>query len=458
MSNEYKNIDDLFRNKFENFEPKPPEHVWKNIKTQISDNRGAAGKNGLSNGSLSIISILLISVGLLSSFLLINNQINQPSQELIIADAQSDADYTIATNSKDSQELLTGDEDTYTVRGIENHSGQSRIEGDKKKDGKKNKKGRKKSKKRGATSPEIKPEVTSDVLPEKIGKTSLLAKPEVIGLNDLKARTIVVAPVNNDKSGSKIYNRKENLLTETFEPSQGKHTANSNLKGEWNLGLYFTPEMIRYPSDNNLNNYRYGLDVLATWKKNNLLVQSGIGISHVKDQGDFEVNYNKYVGSYEDVYDVTFDSIGNEMVPTFHTETVNVFDSINHTSYMHTKRSYTYLQVPLLFGYTEEFRRFGWFVKTGPAMLFLINKNVPEVSPTNDPYRLLTVNSDVPDRISTQWSYLFTAGINYKAGNNIHMSVEPLFRYHINPAYKRNSLSTKHPYSFGLRLGLLYNF
>jgi len=45
MTENYRNIDDLFRDKFEKFEMDPPEHVWQNVKAGISGNNGGISGN-----------------------------------------------------------------------------------------------------------------------------------------------------------------------------------------------------------------------------------------------------------------------------------------------------------------------------------------------------------------------------------------------------------------------------
>ena len=158
------------------------------------------------------------------------------------------------------------------------------------------------------------------------------------------------------------------------------------------------------------------------------------------------------------MYHVTFDSIGNEVIPTFHTETVKVFDTVKHVKISNTKRRYTYLHVPLLVGYMQELRRIDWFVKTGPSLLVMVDKHIPDVMVSEEDYRLLAESSEFPSRIDLQWHYTISAGISYKMGNNFSLNVEPVFRFHIDPAYKRNTISTRNPYSLGLRMGLLLNF
>jgi hypothetical protein len=235
-----------------------------------------------------------------------------------------------------------------------------------------------------------------------------------------------------------------------------KHTGQQG--GLWELGLYFSPELISYPSDDQLKNYSYSIDLLATRKMGDYFLQSGLGVSQNHDQGNSLIDYNKYLGSYEDVYNVTFDTTENGVVPVYHTETVNVYDSVSHVVISPTKRTFTYLQVPLLIGYGEQSRRLGWFVKGGPSLSFLIHEKIPTSGITESQARILNVENELPGRISTNWQFIVSAGITYKLGTRMSLSMEPMFRYYINSAYEQEKLNTRHPFSFGLRTGLLLSF
>jgi len=213
--------------------------------------------------------------------------------------------------------------------------------------------------------------------------------------------------------------------------------------------------MIFYPDNNDLNNRTYSLDVNAIYKFSGYFLQSGLGVSWASDEGNCEIDYNEYLGSYEDVYNVTYDTIGNELNPIYHTETVNVYDSIDRVSIMPTKNHYTYLQIPLLFGYGNENRRFGWFVKGGPSLSIMVHKDLSsnDMSGTED--KVLSVENEIPSRINTNWQFVFSGGISYKLSNHLSLSAEPVFRYYLNSTYDRSQLEIKNPYSLGLRVGFL---
>jgi len=99
MVKKYSNIDDLFRDKFENFELYPPDHIWDNVKQQIP--KSGSGKQGsnFSTGGIIGITILLIITSILTIYLLHNedkknietttNESNYSSEKQLISTPRS---------------------------------------------------------------------------------------------------------------------------------------------------------------------------------------------------------------------------------------------------------------------------------------------------------------------------------------------------------------------------------
>ena len=70
MVKKYSNIDDLFKDKFKDFELYPPDHIWEKIKQQVqSTGTGKAGRS-ISNGGIIGITILLIITSLFTIYFL----------------------------------------------------------------------------------------------------------------------------------------------------------------------------------------------------------------------------------------------------------------------------------------------------------------------------------------------------------------------------------------------------
>ncbi|MEZ5195062.1 MAG: outer membrane beta-barrel protein [Bacteroidales bacterium] len=480
MSEKYKNIDDLFRDKFENFEPDPPEHIWENIKQGIQDNNGGgSGKSNLKGGIAGISTILLL-VGLFSIYqLYFNAQEISTVPEVFISSQNLNSDSEpdqnlLAINSLEADELKQ-------QKSIQKEKG-------------------KKDKKQKLQQSRFDLDIETPVIAGKnslvVNKSDTPLKPSQVNLenantsvNDvtlnnrnINSNGFVLVPgddsellaMNNDKyipqhseqnttnEDLANKNQNDNAVTEETNPSSSGLAVNPEIKSDygkknsWAFGLYFTPEMNFYPDNDILNNRSYSLDVQAMYKFSNYFIQSGLGISMTTDDGNYKINYNKYLGSYDYVYDVTFDTAGNQVTPIYHTEPMKVYDSVNHINISPTKSKYSYLQIPLLFGYGNESKRFGWFVKAGPSISILVNENISDY--TMSDAKILNVDSEMPGRIKTNWQIVLSGGLSYRISNNISLAAEPMFRYYIKSAYENNLNTTKRPYSIGLRLGLLINF
>ncbi len=468
MNRNYNNIDDLFRDKFDDFEVDPPEYVWENVKARMEHGGGNGGGSGLTRGGIAGITLILLVIGIVTVLLMNYDPVSSMETGNIPATEKMAATALIADHSP-------APEAQGQVLGADEGSRNSDGEEENKKKGKKVRED-KKNRVRG-TNPRknatviIDPVVAGPAAPERMAVSPITADPRPAVAVTTTKKIVSPLPVNTSDpdptlpaEGSTNAAAGEDVSMLRGEGNQSgqdlKKTTKvkGNIQEKWSLGLYFTPEMITYPSDDQLRNYSYSVDLHASRKFGAYFLQSGLGISRNQDQGNSLIDYNKYLGSYEDVYDVTFDSTENGIVPVYHTETVDVYDSISHVVVSPTKRTFTYLQVPLFVGYGEQSRRFGWFVKGGPSLSFLIHEKIPQSGLAEGQARILNIEDELPGRISTHWQFIISAGVTYKLGSRISISMEPMFRYYIKSVYEQDKINTRHPFSVGLRTGLLLNF
>lgn len=489
MSKEFKNIDDLFRDRFENFEVDPPDYVWENVQTEISGKPGKGSGFGSKGGGIAGITTILVVIGFVS-LLFINNSsgTNKESLNKQVVDANLLSTNLIADNQSHTgsdQQIIEPEFSDFSISEkkisqVQSESKHVDVSGNTPKSKKELRKERKEKEKQ-ATLPKRNSSLIIDPVDTKI------VEPERMAHQGLTVATIETGKISHSQDGisSKIESAEisdhqiaiesglkgmessqsigtEMVRGQAYTPEEDtKHNSLKSDYGQsspWSLGVYFTPEMIVYPSDNQLKNYSFSFDFLGTYKPGNYFLQSGLGLARNQEQGETMINYNQYIGSYEDVYDVTFDSTSSGVVPIYHTETVNVYDSIDHVVITPSKRYFTYLQIPLLVGYGKESKRFGWFVKGGPSVSFLLHENTPNSGVDQMEDRILNVENQLPGRIKTNWQFILTAGATYKLGPKVSISVEPMFRYYVQSVYESDQLNTKHPYSIGLRTGFLLDF
>jgi len=68
MAEEYKHIDQIIRQKFEDFEPEPPIQVWENIKSGISKAPPPPSSPGILMPIIITVSLLIFVAGLFHHF------------------------------------------------------------------------------------------------------------------------------------------------------------------------------------------------------------------------------------------------------------------------------------------------------------------------------------------------------------------------------------------------------
>jgi len=442
------NIDELFRKRFENFEPEPPVHIWSNVSKNIT--RGPSG-SGITKiillSGISLLTISLLVLLLLNPFGNRNHEIGSragiPQNDLL---AQVNTDL----NLENSPETEVGYDNTEINRGtttVQKTSVQETI----------------------VTKP------TGNVTP--LNKAGLL----LYHIRSYSPKPLIFTPASLDiVPGSEIITPGlmpqttglYQLINSHTMPGPGKisiNTYNRSVGDEespvkksghyFKLGAFINPEVVFYPSDSvdNSRNFNFGLSL--SYHKNDFFIRSGLGISIARDEGKYQVEYKRleYLGSYEEVYHVSFDSTESGIVPIFYTKTVNVYDSVEHVAISKTKNTYTYLQIPLLIGYQFEKKHLTWSFMAGPSVSFLISKNIPDPEIPNN-VGIIGIDRNIAQRIETNWQMVAGIGLNYRLNHRLEFAVEPTIRYYLNSSYNREIITTKHPVAFGLRAGLLFKF
>jgi hypothetical protein len=200
----------------------------------------------------------------------------------------------------------------------------------------------------------------------------------------------------------------------------------------------------------------YGLQVLPRLSFDKWYLQSGIGLRTGSDRGDLRIDYNKYLGSYEDVYDVTFDSTENGIVLNYHTETVDVYDTVPYYSVSESKANYAYLDIPLLLGHEWSFNKMSLYIHAGPSFSLYLGRKTLQADFPEENIRILNESPQIPSREQINWQIMAGAGINYSLTDRLGLSLEPTFRYYLTNDFNKQQLNTRHPYAFGVRAGLIY--
>jgi len=436
VTEEQKYLDQLYQSRFANFEAEPPARVWDNVHGALHG-KGGGSFNPV---NLALLAALVLISGLLGFSIIKDSPSRQ--HENLVADGQTAMLLESELPALPSTAISTADKQH--VPSTETTTAGSKSFNKTAQKGK-----------------------SADVIPQgKSGNNNSQAVSSGSNANQSSGSQLFLGGL---KSRRPMALQRQSGITEVdgirvrdsrYHPrfsgiNDGERRYNR--RASWQAGVFFTPEVVFYPDDSIRNQRGYTFDISARWQKKEFFVESGLGISFSSDDGRYAIDYEKFLGTYDDVYEVTFDTAENgAIVPIYHTNVVNVYDSISRYRIQTTKNRYTYLQVPVYIGFHKQVNRFGWFIKGGPIFSVLLNSNVPDPETGSD--RIVDLDQQMSPRVSTHWQMAFSAGVSYQLSSKVSIAVEPTFRYYLNSQYERKYITTRHPYSFGLRTGLLFNF
>ena len=415
MSKAFEHIDELYRQRFKDFEAEPPNEVWGKVKDHLHPRGGGPSSNFGRTFLLSIFSMMSI----IAIVFFVLNPFKNPKPSL------ASGDY-IAYNGQDQQDKLNN------------------------------------------TNPVSSNEIATPLVDKAEAPAQKGNKESVPAKEPLDVKNTEEKQVHSKEQLNSL-EQKNNMEWQFVNPKfnylnsrrSSRFGANDNYydpkasKGYWQFGASLNPEIVLYPDDSINNSRNYNLDLSLSYHKSNFFVETGLGISFARDEGRYLVDYEsyEYMGSYNDLIGITYDSTETGVIPVYHSEEVDIYDSIRRLKIEKSVNTYTYLQIPLLIGYEKKFKRFGYYFKAGPNVSILINKQIPGTQLSGD-IKVFDVDARIAERIKTNWQILLGAGLTYQMSKNMDLALEPTFRYYLNSAYDRKYVSTKHPFAFGIRAGI----
>ncbi len=110
-----------------------------------------------------------------------------------------------------------------------------------------------------------------------------------------------------------------------------------------------------------------------------------------------------------------------------------------------------YLEIPLELNYALIDKKFGLNVIGGVSSLFLVDNSVALTSGN-----LTTEMGEANNLNDLNFSANFGLGVNYKFSRNIHLNIEPVFKYQLNTFSETDG--TFNPYALGVYSGLSFRF
>jgi hypothetical protein len=221
-----------------------------------------------------------------------------------------------------------------------------------------------------------------------------------------------------------------------------------------------SPEVAFYKSGSAQTEMNFFINSNLTYHIGRFSVRSGIGAGYVYDDGNYRIEYKSKdsIGYYNTVVAYAI-SQANPKEIVFITHQTVVYDSLPHIADDRTRNRYTYLQVPLIGGFRLlETKRLGLTVEAGPMISILIGKKEaqPVIELPNATIIRIDNNSPVMNKLN--WQLYLGLRLDYQLARSLSLIVEPYYRYYFTPLTAQKEDYLKNPYSFGLGIGVQYNF
>jgi hypothetical protein len=461
LDNQSQNIDQSIRDKFENFAPTPPAHIWegvmKGVATQAKPTFFAAYGKQIGVAA----SVLLLAALGLWWFLPVTPddvKISEvPTIELI---DQSNADATTGTNDFENKENdLSQQKPVESITENDQSPENQNLE---------ELTTNKVNETKANLIEESSAQIAENTLPkEEETITAVSNNTSVTNLGNIEIQSEVpeipqlnteeISPI--DALAIPVENETEVMVAENPPVATEivfKNPPKSN--SSWTSGVYFTAEFMLNDFDSVQLLPTYSLNYEPSYHFNDhLFLRFGVGMSYARDRGFAQIDYisNEVVGTYENVYDITFDSIDGVVVPTYHTKTTEVWDSVQHIQVSEITNKYLYIQTPVLFGYYKQNTRFNWYFYGGPTFNVLVSKQIANPQDDLEGAEIIDLDNNLPERSPYFMQLWVGAGIEYKVGNKMALSIEPNYRYYFNNVYKNDPYKSALS-SFSLRFGVVF--
>lgn len=228
-------------------------------------------------------------------------------------------------------------------------------------------------------------------------------------------------------------------------------------KGNLRIGISYTPEWIFNTIEKTNFSNNFGADL--TFRAGQYSIRTGAGLSISKGTNELTVSYNDFLGSYNklDSMDFSWSDPAHNYIPTYYMSRMNVWDSLLKLDYPKVVKRYTYLQIPLIFGY--DFMRIGrWSlgVRVGPLLSVLLQTKQlsDDYNPVNK--KVVSINNLPPEQINLNWQVLAGINANFNIRSRLNIEIEPFVKYYFNSVYEKPETGFK-PWSAGIRTAISFD-
>ncbi|MBW6460757.1 MAG: hypothetical protein K0B08_09305 [Bacteroidales bacterium] len=260
--------------------------------------------------------------------------------------------------------------------------------------------------------------------------------------------------MNTTITGEDLPTHRENNIASTFSPY---HERSYFRTTELSLGANFVPTVVFY--DPNPYNQMLGGEAIVRLDLSGFRISSGIGYSRMEDIGSYRIDYKSYdsVGYFLDVVSFSVDPKNPDDIVLLLREEA-IYDSVPHFTITEKNNSYSYIDIPLSFGYSFlNNGRISLSVNAGIKFSWLVHKNEPVVDFSVSNGELIGIERQVPARMSTNWRFTAGLDVGYLLTDRWSLHLEPVFEQYISPVYtKEAGYEPRKPIVTGVKAGIFF--
>jgi hypothetical protein len=493
MNELHNDFDDLFRQRFDEFQKDPPENVWNKIQSGIK----VAGIGNFSHplpGSLGYLiypSVGLLILALLSLLLINSNETANKFSGLNrnINGSLKKSELTLANQNFDNIIVINNNKQIsiHETQSLPVNNGIATIDNQNLNKNQTEK-----------TGEVIKNQHSEDLtlIQSDVFEPVNNSEPVIVAQSDpvLELNPIIseIIQQQNNTSGPPNISENQNqtqlpIHDENNLPSNNQTTKdttlNTNLTQTNNkpdpqhdygknaniyIGLKSIPDLSFYNSSGK-SHMGYGAELSLGYQFKHFTIQTGAGLMFDKENVNYLADYKTYQATdqYQLVTYYVVDTIpvyqndsliGYLYRPTFHTTTVEIFDSVGNKENLTTEIRYTTLNIPFTIGYTWNVKKWGLSLKMGGVYSLMLGKKESEIQLSDPDANITSIDRLNPLRTRQQWSLIFSPSVDYCITHDISVGIEPYFRYTFQSGSNAGKTLGLKPYAMGLKTGITFNF
>jgi len=203
----------------------------------------------------------------------------------------------------------------------------------------------------------------------------------------------------------------------------------------------------------------FGFDVY--YNKNGFVLKSGVYIARYGDDANYLLNYHRVdsIGYMYAVESFTIDPVNPDSI-IYNLKIEGVYDSVFVAEKRVTDAWYSYMQLPLMVGYTcYSSGNLSLDITAGPVLCLLINERRQNPGfPVGENIYRSEVEYTSASWIKTNLHLRASLAMHYRFSPRLRLSIEPNYSYYVNPVIAGSTENFSSPYAIGGRIGLLFKF